>query len=142
MRNTAEQIFAHIKETGGATVQLYWGEDHLMDARDGDVYLVGGARGVNSRFESAETFTADSVRYWLQVVNEQYRETGGMDYYSCAGFWVHDGVVHIDLVDAIAGREFALSKARERNELAIYHLPTGETVWLESWVTEEAEEVA
>jgi len=139
MRNTHQEIFEHIRANGGATVQLYFGQDHLMDSRDGDVYLVGGARGVESRMESVHTFSVASVTYWLECIKAKYAETGGMDYYSAAGFWVHDGLVHIDLVDAYMGREYALQLAAERGELAIYSLATGDVITVPASVEVEQE---
>jgi hypothetical protein len=46
------------------------------------------------------------------------------------GTWVNDGVIHIDPVAVIDGRDDAIALARKYNQLAIYNLATGEEVSL------------
>lgn len=131
---SSQEILESIIDNRGATVGLLsGGRRHLLGPRDGDVYCVGGApdRHGNKIPElnlPMATMDPDTVDLAIDYVEENLRGTSG--YWNAAGFWHEPGteLVVVDAVDAIQGRELALSVARERGERAIFHLLTGETI--------------
>lgn len=130
--NANAEIAEHVMEHGGATVSLLGGRPRIMGARDGDVYLVGGAedRHGNSIPElhiPVDKFTDSTVEDSIDYVMEHRR--GMDDRYTAVGYWVEPGtdLVVIDAVDAIMGYHYAMDVARSRGERAIYRLSTGAT---------------
>lgn len=128
------EISQAILETGGATVGLLaGGRRDLLGPRDGDVYCVGGAmdgRGHNipELHLPVATLDDDTIDIAISYVEDHVKGTPG--YWAAAGFWHEPGteIIVVDAIDAIEGRELALSVARERGERAIFHLLTGETI--------------
>lgn len=145
MRTTTSQIADAVRANGGATVQLWWNDNHMMDARDGDVYCVGGANDSPSFVIPLEDFTAEDVE--AQIFRARMAWWDKLQPTSCVGFWVNENDVHIDLVDVIQGRAYALQVAEERGELAIYSLKDQCEIWTSHGMAQacgmtEAEEVA
>lgn len=145
MRTTTSQIADAVRTNGGATVQLWWNDNHMMDARDGDVYAVGGACDTPSETFPLESFTGGDVEEAIFQARIAWWDK--LQPTSCVGFWVHEGEVHVDLVDVIMGREYALQVAEERGELAIYSLKDQCEVWTSHGMAQacgmtETEEVA
>lgn len=145
MRNTYSQIAEAVRANGGATVQLYWNDNHMMDARDGDVYAVGGACDAPSETFPMEDFSAEDVGEAIFQARMTWWDK--LQPTSCVGFWVNENAVHVDLVDMIQGRAYALQVAEERGELAIYSLKDQCEIWTSHATAmmcemTEAEEVA
>jgi hypothetical protein len=146
MRNTHSQIAEAVRANGGATVQLWWNDNHMMGARDGDVYAVGGACDASSDIIPLDDFKAEDVGEAIFQARMTWWDK--LQPTSCVGFWVNENVVHVDLVDMIQGRAYALQVAEARGELAIFSLKDQCEIWTSHGMaqacgmTEDAGEVA
>lgn len=104
-RTQAFSIIARTLQAGGGTFQN--GRDITDELESG--FVVGGK--VATSVQPAEAHNT--------IANELIELS---DNHSLIGTWLHDGEIHIDVVEIIEDRDEALTLGKERGEIAIWDI--------------------
>ena len=114
-----------------------WGGTYYMDGRavrqsDPSLYAVGGAYPTGITMELSEIDSYVDVLAAMELLREVVVELqSDSDEPIAIGFWIDsadDGLCWFDVSNIVSGEEEALSLARKRGELAIYHFSSGDEV--------------
>lgn len=121
----AEILYEAAARGDGASVGL---DDGMAVAPGQPLYFVGGATDewgdqVPSIKVPVEHWSLGAAMVAWDVLSQR---SASVD--QVVGVWVDDGVVYVDLSDAIMGRGLALALAERRGELAIWDNLRGEEV--------------
>lgn len=104
-RTQALSIIARTLQAGGGTFQN--GYDVTDELETG--FVVGGV--LPSSIQPADAHNT--------IANELIELS---DKHSLIGTWLHDGEIHIDVVEIIEDRDEALTLGKERGEIAIWDI--------------------
>lgn len=114
-----------------------WGGTYYMDGRavrenDPDIYGVGGAYPTGITFDKDELDSYIDVMAAIELLREVIvRLQSDSDEPVAIGFWIDssdDGLCWFDVSNIVRDEDAALSLARKRGEIAIYHFATGEEI--------------
>ena len=123
MRKVSEVLLETL-EDGGGTYDLF-----TLDPISADAWSVGIAGGDFPLGTSSRDLASLAAEYITAV--KLAGDDGLRGLTLAFGTWVDEGRVHCDLVALVKSLDAALLLARATKQLAIYHLETEETVWLE-----------
>jgi len=86
-------------------------------------WIVGGKyQTLKFSFGEPTSETVDTIARWIDS-----HPSDGCSFY---GSWIEEGVVYVDACDVTITQAMAEWYGRERNEIAIYNIKTGDTVRL------------
>lgn len=131
----AQHIYNHTLIYGGGTFDAVSG----APVEDQTGYAVGGyqdTRTVPYR-ECSDEVVVDVIASFLQRIPGKLG--GGKHYF--LGTWIEGDLLFIDAVKIIDDRDTAVQAAEDHNEIAIYHLGTGTTLYGEhGWEDQGSED--
>lgn len=104
-RTQALNIIARTLQAGGGTFQN--GRDITDELESG--YVVGGVVATSVQPEDAHETIANEL---IEL----------SDNHDLIGTWLHEGEIHIDVVDILEDKEAALNLGKERGEIAIWDI--------------------